>query len=137
MSGDGGSGSGNDECYPFGEHGPQLQQPTDRWRWGRAEDSATSGLGFMSALQRAIILEQQQPQHRVREGGSGSGSPGDDRGGEGDVDGRDAGGDGHGLELLSVIAACCEVRARQSGLFSTVYGYMQRIRCALVLSLFF
>lgn len=43
-----------------------------------AQDLATSGLGFMSALQRALCRPE---------------------------------GDDHALELLSTIAACCEVKS--------------------------
>lgn len=116
FSGDGGSGSGDEGHNPSGDQ-RQQQRPSDWRRWGRAEGSATSGLGFMSALQRAIILEQ-QPQHHAGEGSGGGGdSLGDDRAREEGIGGKDAGGDGHALELLSIIAACCEVRVRQDGLF--------------------
>lgn len=65
------------------------QQHSERWDRGR--DSATSGLGFMSALQRAL----------VRPG------PGPEAGGCGD--GKETTSDRHALELLSILAACCEV----------------------------
>lgn len=51
-------------------------------------DSATSGLGFMSALQRVLC----------RQKGSRTGRE------------KDRDGDRHALELLNTIAACCEVR---------------------------
>lgn len=56
------------------------------------EESATSGLGFMSALQRALTQHQWE------------GHEGDGKGGRTDR---------HALELLSTIAACCEVRQIQ------------------------
>lgn len=86
-------GSGGDlvgHC-PVREERHQQQQQVQQLS-ERPQDSATSGLGFMSALQRAVILEQQQHQE---EEGTGSG----------------VGGDEHALELLSTIAACCEVRS--------------------------
>lgn len=49
-------------------------------------DSATSGLGFMTALQRTLVQQQ---------------GKGEDGKGEED--------DHHALELLCTIAACCEV----------------------------
>ncbi|CAN0303513.1 unnamed protein product, partial [Scytosiphon promiscuus] len=79
FGGDG--GSGKEEYYPFGEQGQrQEQEPSGRRPWRHAEGSATSGLGFMSALQRAIILEQ-QPQQQA-EGGGGGGNGGDGLGGD-------------------------------------------------------
>lgn len=53
--------------------------------------SATSGLGFMSALQRALVRP------RASEAGGRDG------------DGKEVSSDRHALELLSTLAACCEV----------------------------
>ena len=64
-------------------------------RWDRGRDSATSGLGFMSALQRALVRPGARP----------------DAGGDGE--GKEATGDRHALELLSTLAACCEVYHEQ------------------------
>lgn len=64
----------------------------------------------MSALLRALILEQQQEEEEggedEAEGGGGGG-----HGGDRHRDGRRkrASGDEHALQLLSTIAACCEV----------------------------
>ncbi|CAM9163288.1 unnamed protein product, partial [Ectocarpus sp. 6 AP-2014] len=113
-SGDGGGSGGRDNSgqRTAREEAQSTHEQESHWRrWGRVEDSATSGLGFMSALQRALILEQQQRQQEAEE--TDDGSSGDDdredgwRGG-GDRAKREAGGDRHALELLSVIAACCE-----------------------------
>lgn len=118
-----GEGSGGDragqppageEVSPQHQQQPQqkqqLQHVSDWRRWGRVQNSATSGLGFMSALQRAIILEQQHHPQQEKEaaGGAGGRAGGGDGGGDG---GAPAAGDEHALELLSTIAACCEVRA--------------------------
>ncbi len=70
----------------------------------------TSGLGFMSALQRALILEQhQQQQQQQQEEGRGDGDGHGGNGASGGDDERQSGSDEHALELLSTIAACCEV----------------------------
>lgn len=80
-------------------------------RWDRGRDSATSGLGFMSALQRALVRPR----------------PGPEAGG--DKEGRETTCDRHALELLSTLAACCEVFMRTERVCACVSFFL--LLCAV------
>lgn len=71
------------EVGPIGQWGHGEGEGEDGVGW----DSATSGLGFMSALQRALCRQKGDKTEREQD--------------------QDC--DRHALELLSTIAACCEV----------------------------
>lgn len=88
-SGDGGDFEGK------GGLGGSREGRQDGERWDNDQDSATSGLGFMAALQRTLVRG-----HQLREEGQEE---------DGDREERVRGVDHHALELLSTIAACCEV----------------------------
>lgn len=75
------------------EMGPGFGGSGDSEDIGR--DAATSGLGFMSALQDALVRPREEDDDSARDGQN--------------KDRIGARTDRHAFELLSTIAACCEV----------------------------